>query len=138
MLADIYNQVFTTAKEYIAANSPYNALVTKRIPEQSGRFPVVTIAQIQDRLEDETLKKTEQKVLLVFEVNVFAQDTEEKNGLEIIDELKSLVDVVFTDQLGMTREMDEPMDNLDRYVRRQYMRYSCILNMEDKRIFRRN
>ena len=138
MLADIYNQVFTTAKEYIAANSPYNALVTKRIPEQSGRFPVVTIVQIQDRLEDETLKKTEQKVLLVFEVNVFAQDTEEKNGLEIIDELKSLVDVVFTDQLGMTREMDEPMDNLDRYVRRQYMRYSCILNMEDKRIFRRN
>lgn len=138
MLANIYNQVFTTAKEYIAANSPYNALVTKRIPEQSGRFPVVTIVQIQDRLEDETLKKTEQKVLLVFEVNVFAQDTEEKNGLEIIDELKSLVDVVFTDQLGMTREMDEPMDNLDRYVRRQYMRYSCILNMEDKRIFRRN
>lgn len=138
MLANIYDQVFTTAKNYIAANSSYNTLVTKRIPEQSGHFPVVTIVQIQDRLEDETLKKTEQKVLLAFEVNVFAQDTEEVNALEIIDELKNLVDVVFTDQLGMTREMDEPMDNLDRYVRRQYMRYTCILNMEDKRIFRRN
>lgn len=64
MLANIYDQVFTTTKNYIAANSPYNALVTKRIPEQSGRFPVVTIVQIQDRLEDETLKKTEQKFSL--------------------------------------------------------------------------
>lgn len=138
MLANIYNQVFTTAKEYILAQSQYTPLVTKRIPEQSGHFPVVTIVQIRDRLHDETLKKTEQKVVLAFEVNVFAQDTEEKNGLEIIDELKELVDEVFSDQLGMTREMDEPMDNLDRYVRRQYMRYSCILNMEDKRIYRRN
>ena len=119
MLANIYDQVFTTTKNYIAANSSYNTLVTKRIPEQSGHFPVVTIVQIMDSLYDETLKK-------------------EKNGLEIIDELKNLVDVVFSDQLGMTREMDEPMDNLDRYVRRQYMRYTCILNMEDKRIFRRN
>lgn len=138
MLANIYNQVFTTAKEYILERSQYTPLVTKRIPEQSGHFPVVTIVQIRDRLHDETLKKTEQKVVLAFEVNVFAQDTEETNGLEIIDELKELVDEVFGDQLGMTREMDEPMDNLDRYVRRQYMRYSCILNMEDKRIYRRN
>lgn len=138
MLANIYNQVFTTAKEYILAQSQYTPLVTKRIPEQSGHFPVVTIVQIRDRLHDETLKKTEQKVVLAFEINVFAQDTEEKNGLEIIDELKELVDEVFSDQLGMTRETDEPMDNLDRYVRRQYMRYSCILNMEDKRIYRRN
>lgn len=138
MLANIYGQVFTTLKQYITDHSSYNTLITKRIPEQSGHFPVVTVVQILDRLNDETLKKTEQKVLLAFEVNVFAQDTEEKNGLEIIDELKNLVDVVFTDQLGMTREMDEPMDNLDRYVRRQYMRYTCILNMDDKRIYRRN
>ena len=138
MLANIYEQVFTTLKQYITEHSSYNTLITKRIPEQSGHFPVVTVVQILDRLNDETLKKTEQKVLLAFEVNVFTQDTEEKNGLEIIDELKNLVDVVFTDQLGMTREMDEPMDNLDRYVRRQYMRYTCILNMDDKRIYRRN
>ena len=138
MLANIYEQVFQTAKEYISAQSNYSPLITKRIPEQSGRFPVITIVQILDRLYDETLKKTEQKVVLSFEVNVFAQDTEEKNALEIIDELKDLVDEVFNEQLGMTREKDEPMDNLDRYVRRQYMRYSCILNMDDKRIYRRN
>lgn len=138
MLANIYQQVFDTAKQYISAQSQYAPLITQRIPEQSGRFPVITIVQTMDRLYDETLKKTEQKVLLVFEVNVFAQDTEEKNALEIIDELKGLVDEVFNEQFGMTREMDEPMDNLDRYVRRQYMRYTCILNMDDKRIYRRN
>lgn len=138
MLANIYQQVFDTAKEYVSAQSQYAPLITQRIPEQSGRFPVITIVQTMDRLYDETLKKTEQKVLLVFEVNVFAQDTEEKNALEIIDELKGLVDEVFNEQFGMTRETDEPMDNLDRYVRRQYMRYTCILNMDDKRIYRRN
>lgn len=138
MLANIYEQVFNTAKEYILAQSQYAPLVTQRIPEQSGHFPVVTIVQIADRLHDETLKKTEQKVVLAFEVNVFAQDKEEINGLQIIDELKALVDDVFSDELGMTRERDEPMDNLDRYVRRQYMRYSCILNLDDKRIYRRN
>ena len=146
MLANIYNQVFTTAKEYILAQSQYSPLVTKRIPEQSGHFPVVTIVQIRDRLHDETLKKTEPTAMCCTSVYPGTSSTKPEAGRQLdgsvitrtIDELKELVDEVFSDQLGMTREMDEPMDNLDRYVRRQYMRYSCILNMEDKRIYRRN
>lgn len=74
----------------------------------------------------------------MFEINIFAYDKSPTvRAPVIINELKTLVNEVFEDVYGMTREQSRPVDNIDKYIARQYMRYSCILNLDDNRIFRR-
>ncbi len=92
-------------------------------------------------MREETLSKTEQKLNLVYEIEIFSMDSV-ANGvkvskMEITKELINLVNDVFEDYFGFTRVSKRPMPNIDLDVDRFYLRYEGIYDTNTNKIFRR-
>ena len=135
-MVNIYENIFQFAKEYITTNSIYNPYVLMATPEESKVFPLVIITQVDDYLKDETLSKTEKQNGLTYEIEIFAQDTT-TNRQVIIQELVSLVNKVFEDDMGFTRTQSTPIPNIDLSIDRFLMRYEGVYDEKSNKIFRK-
>ena len=135
-MVNIYNDIFQYAKEYITTNSQYNPYVLKATPEESKLFPLVIITQVNDYLKDETLAKTEKQNSLSYEIEIFAQDTS-VNRQTIIEELVSLVNDVFENDIGFRRTQATPIPNIDLSVDRFLMEYEGVFDENKNKIFRK-
>ena len=135
-MVNIYNDIFQYAKEYITTNSQYNPYVLKATPEESKVFPLVIITQVNDYLKDETLKRTEKQNSLSYEIEIFAQDTS-VNRQTIIEELVSLVNNVFENDIGFRRTQATPIPNIDLSVDRFLMEYEGVFDEKTNKIFRK-
>ena len=135
-MVNIYNDIFQYAKEYITTNSQYNPYVLKATPEESKVFPLVIITQVNDYLKDETLKRTEKQNSLSYEIEIFAQDTS-ANRQTIIEELVSLVNNVFENDIGFRRTQATPIPNIDLSVDRFLMEYEGVFDEKTNKIFRK-
>ena len=135
-MVNIYNDIFQYAKEYITTNSTYDPYVLKATPEMSKVFPLVIITQMNDYLKDETLKKTEKQNMLSYKIEIFARDTS-VNRQTIIEELVSLVNDVFENDIGFRRTQAMPIPNIDLSVDRFEMEYSGVFDEKTNKIFRK-
>lgn len=135
-MVNIYNDIFQYAKEYITTNSQYNPYVLKATPEESKLFPLVIITQVNDYLKDETLKRTEKQNSLSYEIEIFAQDTS-VNRQTIIEELVSLVNDVFENDIGFRRTQATPIPNIDLSIDRFLMEYEGVFDENKNKIFRK-
>lgn len=141
MLADIQNDVYSIAKEYITDNSKYEPFVTSHFVSDPQVFPIVCIEEVDDVLSNETLKNGEQKLKLTYEIEIYAMDkTAVQTKVarqEIINELKKLVNDVFDETLGFRRTASRPRANIDLDVARHYMRFEGVYDTTNNKIFRR-
>lgn len=134
-LAELYDEIFAYAKEYIRANSNYNPYVLKDTPEDGELFPLVIIREYKDTLYSENLKKTEQKEYLIYEIEVFSNDNQTARQ-EIVKELVGLVNEVFENNLGFRRTENRPIPYIRDNVSRQYMLFKAIYDKEQHKIYR--
>ena len=135
-MVNIYNDIFQYAKEYITTNSTYDPYVLKATPEESKVFPLVIITQVNDYLRDETLKKTEKQNVISYEIEIFAQDTT-VNRQTIVEELVTLVNDVFENDIGLRRTQATPIPNIDLSVERFLMEYEGVFDEKTNKIFRK-
>ncbi len=130
-LPDIYDGIFDYAKTYIKSNSQYNPKVVKDTPQQEKFFPIIIIKQTKDSLIDENLDKTDQKFKMVYEIEIYTIDTEDKAKQEITKELVKLVNDVFDEHFGFMRRTNKNIPNIDLNVDRQYLRYDGKLDFNN-------
>ena len=135
-MVNIYNDIFQYAKEYITTNSTYDPYVLKATPEESKVFPLVIITQVNDYLRDETLKKTEKQNVISYEIEIFAQDTT-VNRQTIVEELVTLVNDVFENDIGLRRTQATPIPNIDLSVDRYLLEYEGVFDEKTNKIFRK-
>lgn len=135
-MPDVYNGIFQDAKKYIQSNSQYKPIVSKDTPQESNKFPLVIIKQIDDPLYDENLDKTDQRFNLVFEIEIYTIDKDNIAKQVITEELKKLVNDIFDIKYGFTRKANNPAPNIDLNVDKRYMRYEGKID-ENNIIYRR-
>ena len=134
-MVNIYDDIYIFAEQYIRTNSIYSPQILADSPQESKVFPLVVITQTEDILEDENLDKTNQESIVIFEIEIFAKDTDTTARQIIIQELKELVDTVFNAHYGFERASCRPIPNADRNISRFYMRYTALVD-ENKKIRR--
>lgn len=134
-LAELYDDIFAYAKEYIQTNSDYNPYVLKDTPEDGEIFPLIIIREYKDTLYSENLKKTEQKEYLIYEIEVFSNDNQTARQ-EIVKELVGWVNDVFENMLGFRRTENRPIPYIRDNVSRQYMLFKAIYDKEQHKIYR--
>lgn len=134
-MVNIYDDIFQYAKEYIVEHSQYNPYVLKATPEESKVFPLVIITQENDYLIDETLERTEKQNELRYQIEIFARDSS-VNRQVIIEELTTLVNEVFENQIGFKRISNMPLPNIDLSVDRQELEYTGVFDELRNKIFR--
>lgn len=135
-MPDVYDEIYEYAEKYIKEKSKYSPKVLETPPEETKVFPLVVIKEVDNTLEDENLKKGDQKYKIEYEIEIYAIDKGNTPKEIIIQELKGLVNEVFDDHYGMYRRACIPTPNADRNVNKLYMRYNALID-ENKVIYRR-
>lgn len=134
---ELWQQVYTRLKEEITQKSEYSTLIIKQAPAQINNQQVVVVKRPITLLASETLKKTEQKLDISFDIEIYTKDTANTNKIEITTKLRQLVKNIMFDELGMNIVSDNNTLNLDTNVDKQLMRFSCVFDKERKIIFRK-
>lgn len=135
-MPDVYDEIFEYADKYIRENSKYFPKVLETPPEETKVFPLVVINEVDNTLENENLKKGDQKYKIEYDIEIYAIDKGTIPKEVIIQELKKLVNEVFDNHYGMLRRACIPTPNADRNVNKLYMRYNALID-ENKVIYRR-
>ena len=143
-LAEIENDIFKEAKKYLLDElSEYVPKILPSLPVNptSSKFPLIIIEQINDITIEKTLKNGESKLRLVFEIEIFAKDTTINQTIiakkDVISSIKSKVNNFFEEMRGFERTASNPRQNIDLDVVRHYMRYECVYDTVNKKIYRR-
>ena len=129
---DIYEEIYQYSKEYIVANSSYSPKVGKSAPTEAKDFPLVIIPECKMTLNEETLKKGQQKYKLTFEVEIYAIDTTVEGKAvarqTIVEELEKIVYEIFEEHYGMRGLEAELRPNADTNVMRVYIEFRSVVD----------
>ena len=68
---------------------------------------------------------------MVYEIEIYTIDTEDKAKQEITKELVKLVNDVFDEHFGFMRRTNKNIPNIDLNVDRQYLRYDGKLDFNN-------
>lgn len=137
----IDDYVYDKISEYIEENyTDFKVNVFDNPPESENNiFPEIIIKSIKDILKSENLNKTQPKYELAYEINIYAIDMNENpNGRkqEIVKSIAALVDYVMSDLIGFRRTARKNLPEIITQVDRIFLRYECIFDEEEKRIYR--
>lgn len=128
MRPNIYNNMFQYAKQYIKQKSIYSPEVFKNAPTESDIFPLVIIPKCKIILDEETLKYTERKYEIKFDIEIYATDKSMNNKKvsrnTIIQELEKLVYDVFEEHYGLLGKEPQIKPNADTNVARETIRFT--------------
>ena len=128
MRPNIYNNMFQYAKQYIKQKSIYSPEVFKNAPTESDIFPLVIIPKCKIILDEETLKYTERKYEIKFDIEIYATDKSMNNKKvsrnTIIQELEKLVYDVFEEHYGLLGKEPQIKPNTDTNVARETIRFT--------------
>lgn len=131
----MYNEIFKYARQYIKENSKYSPTILKDTPPDK-KFPLIIIKEINPLLQDETLKKGEQKFKIVYEIEIFTMNNGNIAKQTITKELKELLINVFFEYYGMNIKANKQIPNIDSNLDRWYLKFEAIID-ENKKIYRR-
>ena len=131
----MYNEIFKYARQYIKENSKYSPTILKDTPPDK-KFPLIIIKEINPLLQDETLKKGEQKFKIVYEIEIFTMNNGNITKQTITKELKELLINVFFEYYGMNIKANKQIPNIDSNLDRWYLKFEAIID-ENKKIYRR-
>lgn len=128
MRPNIYENMFQYAKQYIKQKSTYSPEVSKNIPTESNRFPLVIIPKCKIVLDEETLKYGERKYEVIFEIEIYATDKSVNNKkvsrTTIIQELEKLVYETFEEHYGLLGGEPKTTPNADTNVARETISFT--------------
>lgn len=128
MRPNIYNNMFQYAKQYIKQKSIYSPEVFKNAPTESDIFPLVIIPKCKIILDEETLKYTERKYEIKFDIEIYATDKSMNNKKvsrnTIIQELEKLVYDVFEEHYGLLGKEPQIKPNADTNVARETISFT--------------
>ena len=130
MIVDITNEVYTNLKDNIT-----NAVVLKAYPSTNPTFPCVTIEEISNTTNPNTIDTDgEQYNDISFEINIFSDGTVK---LSEAMNVRKQVDDIMSGQYRMSRGFSGVVPNfLDTNVQRYTLRYTCTIS-SNKKIYRR-
>lgn len=134
-MENVYNEIFKYARQYIKENSKYSPTILKDTPPDK-KFPLIIIKEINPLLQDETLKKGEQKFKIVYEIEIFTMNNGNIAKQTITKELKELLINVFFEYYGMNIKANKQIPNIDSNLDRWYLKFEAIID-ENKKIYRR-
>lgn len=100
------------------------------------KFPLVIIKEVQTKLNDETLKKGEQRFLVQYEIEIYTINQENAVKQEITKELKYILFNIFFCHYGMDIKANQQLPNGDNDVHRWQLKFQAIID-ENNKIYRR-
>ena len=127
--------MFQYARQYLIDHSQYAPNVLKDIPPDR-KFPLVVIKKEGPYLKDETLKRREKKMKLIYDIEIYAINQKTEPRQVIVEELRELLIDVFFDHYGMDISLSIPEPNADENVARWSLVFKGLID-ENKRIYRR-
>lgn len=129
MIVDIYNEIFTKLKTEITT-----ANVLPEYPIGTPSFPCIIIDEkLNNSFIDTIDSGGENHNSLSFEINIFSNA---ENKRSVCRELRKQVDLILSDQYGLTRTNSMPVPNYsDLNIYRYMLTYTCVVD-KNKTIFR--
>lgn len=106
--------IFPNLKEYIETNSIYSPLLTKALPQESKKFPIVPVRLLPVTNKYNNLSYGEQTYTFAIDINVYAQDKtidgKRISGRTICNEVSNKIVDYFANNLHVTirTELDVP------------------------------
>lgn len=127
----IENDLFKEYKAYMLANSQYASKlkIYPTTPKDFATFPTIIMRQINesDYIQGKTTDRLENVSRINYRVSIYAKPTvigETKyQPKQIIDELRALSSKFFNN-IGLDKDSDRPVDNIDLSISRQEMIFS--------------
>lgn len=137
----IDDYVYDKISKYVKDNyNKFNVNIFDSPPEKENDiFPEIIITSIKDQLKSEDLNKKQPRYELAYEINIYAIDmNEDSDGRkqEITRDIASLVDYVMSEMIGFKRTARKNLPEIITQVDRIFLRYECIFDEEEKRIYR--
>lgn len=128
-MINVFDDIHSTLKTYVQAQSSYSPLVKKSLPKQSVQFPLVVIVEIDNREIERTGDRREHRDALSYQVDIYTSERTVSGArvsdVTIANELKGLVDDIMTGYYHMTRTFCQQVPNLADDLYRFTMRYEC-------------
>lgn len=129
----IENELFKEYKAYILANSMFASKLQNSIfnatPKQLANFPTIIMRQMNesDYMQGKTTDRLEYVSRLNYRVSIYVKPIV-LNGTkyqprQVIDELRKLTSDFFRN-VGLDKDNDRPVDNIDLEISRQEMLFS--------------
>lgn len=135
MNVELIDVVYKELKENIQENSKYSPNIVKKALKSTKKFPLITLIESNDEIEKSDIRMMEIISRKSFEINIYAIDIGLTSNVEIIKELKRLVDDVMVKTFKMRRFLCEPTPNLDDTIERLTMRYKIGVMEKRNRLF---
>lgn len=109
---------FPNLKKYTETSSIYGPLVTKAMPQESKRFPIVPIKLIDSISKYTTLSYDEEAFNFGIIINVYAVDNGNTSKRTICNEVTNTIVNYIKDEYKMTVKIELDVPNSDSNVQR--------------------
>jgi len=127
----IENDLFKEYKAYMLAKSIFASKldIFNATPQQLAKFPTIIMRQMNDSdyIQGKTTDRLEYVSRLNYRVSIYAKPTiiegTKYQSRQIIDELRKLT-YNFFNNVGLDKDSDRPVDNIDLSISRQEMIFS--------------
>lgn len=127
----IEEQLFSEYKAFIKANSTFKDVIDifPNTPQQLIKFPTIIMREINNRdyIEGKTFDRVESVSTISYRVSIYTKPITISNTKyqpkQVINELRGLTSKFFNN-VGLNKDSDAPIDNIDLSISRQEMVFS--------------